>query len=786
NISVGGVFQNNSGTVALGSGTLSVTGVMQLNTGTVTGGTGAITVTGVFQNNAATFTGGSGSITFNGGYTNSGTFTAGSGTIYFGGTSQTLQDNSAAGTTFNNVTFNGSGTATIGAGVGNFSVAATGVLTMVSPAKLVAGSAATGYLTLKSSATSSATVAAISGTSSITGVVNVQRYLTGGSLTYRGYRLMSSPVYASTVAPNNVFSINYLKTSAYISGSTGTTGGFDKTGNPTLYLYRENLAPGSTFTTGNFRGINNITASPGYQLDNETGTFNIPAGNGFLFYFRGNRSTSLTSKTAQPYTAPENTTFTASGTLNQGQITVHDWYTPASGNLGYTVLTGNSAVRGFNLAGNPYASSINWDLLNNTTTTSGIYGSAVGNTIYVLDPVSRNYGAYTKGTGGIGTHNTSNILPSGQGFFVLATSATAQLIFNESAKVNTQVSGTNLLMGKPVDYASIQYIHLLLAKDSVNTDDIIVRFTNNAVSKYDPEVDGEYKSGQGVVSLASLSSDSVKLAINTQPLPETSEIIPLVASEAADGPYQFQMESIVGVPALFSVLLIDNYTKDTVDMRENPVYSFQVVHADSNSVNAKRFSLLIGQNIAYAYRLLNFHAKEYASLNQVVLDWKTKNEQDYTLFTVERSSDGQNFDTVVGSMRSDAQGTYSLPDRYPQNGINFYRLKQVDINGNMTYSKVVQIEYAQPSVSLTDDNLNVYPNPAASNINVNIKNPLGGQSATYQIRISNSVGIVVKDIKSPQPNWQGNVSDLLTGTYMIEVVNAKDQSLVGKTKFVKL
>lgn len=787
NINISNILQNNAGTFTGGSGTLSVGGVMQINAGTIAGGSGAITVTGVFQNNAGTFTGGSGNVNFNGGYTNSSTFTAGTGMVYFGGTSQTLQDNSAAGTTFNNVTFNGTGTATIGAGVGNFSVAAAGVLTMVSPAKLVAGSAATGYLTLKSTAASSATVAAIPGTSTITGVVNVQRYLTGGSMTYRGYRILSSPVYASTVSGNNVFSINYLKTSCYLTGSTGTTGGFDKTGNPTIYLYRENLAPGnSNFTVGNFRGVNNISASPGYQLDNETGTFNIPAGGGYLFYFRGNRSTTLASKTTSPFVTPENTTLTAAGTLNQGQITVHDWYTPASANLGYTIMAGNASVRGFNLVGNPYASSINWDLFNTTTTTAGIYGSSVGTTVYVLDPVSKNYGAYTAGSGGVGTHNTSNILPSGQGFFVSATAATAKLIFNESAKVNTQVTGTNLLMGTPVDYTSIQYIHLQLALDSVNTDDIIVRFANNAVTTYNPVVDGLYKAGFGVVSLASLSSDNVPLAINTQPLPATREVIPLAATATSDGSYQFQMKGIVGLPQLFDVWLVDNYTKDSVNMRENPVYTFSIAHADTSSSGVSRFKLVIAQNAAYAYRLLNFSATAYTSLNQVQLQWKTVNEQNYTEFTVERSNDnGNTFDVVVGGMRSSNQGTYALLDKYPKDGANFYRLKQVDINGNQNYSKVVEVQYSGLGNNLADNNINVYPNPAINTLNLDIKDA-AKPASSYQIKISNSVGLVVRDIKSQQPSWQGSVNDLLTGTYMIEVVNAKDQSLVGRAKFVKL
>jgi hypothetical protein len=48
------------------------------------------------------------------------------------------------------------------------------------------------------------------------------------------------------------------------------------------------------------------------------------------------------------------------------------------------------------------------------------------------------------------------------------------------------------------------------------------------------------------------------------------------------------------------------------------------------------------------------------------------------------------------------------------------------------------------------------------------------------------VGLVVKNIKSPQPTWDGSVSDLLTGSYMIQVLNSKTQALIGQTKFVKL
>ena len=783
-ITVSGVIQN-SNIINLGGGTLTAIGAVQ-NSGTINCGTGLVAVSGAFQNNG-TFVCGAGNVMFKGGYTNNSVFTPSTGAVYFSGTSQTIVDNSTTGTIFNTVVFNCAGTVTMGAGVGNFAVSNTGILTMVSPAKLVAGTASVAYLTLKSNASSSASVAAMSGTSSITGNVNVERYLTGGSSTYRSYRLLSSPVYASVVNSNNVYSINYLKNSCYLTGTTDTTGGFDKSGHPTIYLFRENIAPAlNSFSAGNFRGINNINSSPGYLIDGDAGTFNIPAGNGFLFFFRGDRSTSLVSKTVTPFTNPENTTLTTTGTLNQGQVTVHNWYTPASPNLGYTTLTGNTTVRGFNLVGNPYASSINWDLFNTTTPTSTIYGSGVSSMIYVFDPSSRNYGVYVKGVG-TGTHNTSAILPSGQGFFVITTSATAQLIFNESAKVVTQVTGLNLLMGKPVDYTNNQLLRLQLVKDSVNNDDIVILFNNNVSSAYTPEIDAPYKQGYGDVSLASLSSDNIPLAISQRPLTKTSESIGLSVNVINDGNYQLNMKQIVAIPKLYDIWLMDAYKKDSIDMRQNPIYSFNVLKGDTNSFGSKRFTLVLRQNPAYVYRLISFVASKANATpasRKVQLIWTTENEQNYTHFTVERSIDGGKTFDIVGGVSASDRGTYSIMDKDPRNQ-NLYRLKQEDINNNITYSKIIPVAYSDLSNNLVNNNnINVYPNPSSTVINLALGPDI--KAPSYLIHITNSTGLVVKEVTSTQPTWQGSVRELLAGTYIIKVINNKDQTLIGQTKFVKL
>lgn len=647
-------------------------------------------------------------------------------------------------------------------------------------------------LTLKSTATQSASVAVIPAGCTITGNVNVERYLTGGSLTYRGYRLLSSPVYASTVSGNNVFSINYLKNSMYLTATT-TAGGFDNivAANPTLYLFRENMTPlYTTFLNSSFRGINNINAPPTYSMDDAIyPSINIPVGNGYLCFFRGNRAaTSFASETVVTY-VPQTATLVASGTLNQGQITVKDWFTPLSSNLSYTAAS-PATVMGYNLVGNPYASSIDWENFQTATTTTGIYGASVGTVIYMLDPVSKNYGAYVKGSGGVGTNNASNIIVSGQGFFVLAANSSATLIFNEGAKTNTQVVSPKLLMSERADLAvNTQYLRLQLAKDSVNTDDVLVRFAHNASTAYTPNLDAPTKQGSGKVSLSSLSNDHISLAINVQPLPKTSGTIGLTVNAIADGIYTLNMKNITGIPQLFDIWLMDRYKKDSLDMRHNTTYAFNLYKADTNSYGSARFQLVIRQNPALGVHLLNFTAAK--ATNGAQLIWKTENEENYTNFTVERSIDnGKTFD-VLGNITSDGQGTYSFLDKNPLTGINQYKLKQEDLNGAITYSDVVPLMYSNSNNAIINNNyIAIYPNPVAGIINLdivqNISATAKANNASYDITITNSSGLVVKSASSLPALSQENVNNLLPGTYIIQVVNDNDKSLVGKSKFVKL
>lgn len=74
--------------------------------------------------------------------------------------------------------------------------------------------------------------------------------------------------------------------------------------------------------------------------------------------------------------------------------------------------------------------------------------------------------------------------------------------------------------------------------------------------------------------------------------------------------------------------------------------------------------------------------------NRVVINWSTATELNNDYFTIEHSTDGQYWDivsNVSGAGTSNQIRDYELTDENPENGINYYRLKQTDFDGRFEY-----------------------------------------------------------------------------------------------------
>ena len=165
----------------------------------------------------------------------------------------------------------------------------------------------------------------------------------------------------------------------------------------------------------------------------------------------------------------------------------------------------------------------------------------------------------------------------------------------------------------------------------------------------------------------------------------------MVVNAKTDGIYKLNMISINAIPGIFEIWLMDNYKKDSLDFRNNSSYAFNIYTADTTSYGSKRFSLVVRENPALGIHLLNFTAAEATGGTQVT--WLTENESNYTSFTVQRSTDNGQTYADLTSLMSYGLGTYSFLDKTPANGVDQYRLKILDLNGTITYSKIVSLSY---------------------------------------------------------------------------------------------
>ena len=150
--------------------------------------------------------------------------------------------------------------------------------------------------------------------------------------------------------------------------------------------------------------------------------------------------------------------------------------------------------------------------------------------------------------------------------------------------------------------------------------------------------------------------------------------------------------------------------------------------------------------------------------------WETSSETNNEYFEVERSLNGKEY-ISIGKVRGFGLGTstesrtYSLVDDDLCNDIRYYRLKQVDIDGNYSYSEVVAID-----CSSDKKRINIYPNPAESMIYCTFYENKN-YSLTFQCR--DILGKVIKEeiheVAKGYNTVQYDVSNLAKGIYFLRL-----------------
>jgi len=132
--------------------------------------------------------------------------------------------------------------------------------------------------------------------------------------------------------------------------------------------------------------------------------------------------------------------------------------------------------------------------------------------------------------------------------------------------------------------------------------------------------------------------------------------------------------------------------------------------------NITEFSqFFISRTIVLPVELLSFDVEAQAN-QRVLVNWTTENEIDLERYEIEKSTDGHEWEMIgyVFANVSLGRSDYDFIDHDPANGVNYYRLKSIDLNGDYEYSEV-------KSATISNDEsteFEVYPNPASDHVNV--------------------------------------------------------------------
>ena len=378
-------------------------------------------------------------------------------------------------------------------------------------------------LTILSNATRTGRIGEITG-GSISGDVLVQRFINAGSTNWRN---LSSPIQNASLASWNDDFIT--------SGFTGSDFPFFPF--TSIYSYNETVL-----------GSKRNGYEPASNVANPIGV-----GEGFMVWC-GDTITGT-----QPFT------IDVVGPVNTGTINLPVTYTDDP--------TQPASEDGWNLIGNPYASTIDWDA-------SGWTKSGVNDAIYIWDPDAEQYASYVNGTG---TNGGSRYIASSQAFWV-QTNSNPTLTITESAKADQNDNFLRMAAAK------IDQINVKIDGNGFK-DETVIRFDEMASDSFDTGFDARkiYSSSYYAPSILSVL-DTNEYAISTLPYPTENKQIPLKVKVKRTGTYAIQLSPKLRGQKLGCIIFEDQKLNVSFIVDKDTTYTCTI----SNSLNYNRFRLVFG------------------------------------------------------------------------------------------------------------------------------------------------------------------------------------------------
>lgn len=176
-----------------------------------------------------------------------------------------------------------------------------------------------------------------------------------------------------------------------------------------------------------------------------------------------------------------------------------------------------------------------------------------------------------------------------------------------------------------------------------------------------------------------------------------------------------------------------------------------------NSCNESAASALPVELISFYGQFLN---------TGINLSWATASEIDNDYFIIEKSTDGTEFTKIAevsGNGTTNQVSNYSFTDYNISGFQNFYRLRQVDFDGQFEYFNTILIE--------TTDNaagIEIFPNPSKSGrLHVNVNYDFG--NSPIHVQLYDLFGRTIQIQQGLNNHFEFSTIHLKRGTYFVKV-----------------
>lgn len=162
--------------------------------------------------------------------------------------------------------------------------------------------------------------------------------------------------------------------------------------------------------------------------------------------------------------------------------------------------------------------------------------------------------------------------------------------------------------------------------------------------------------------------------------------------------------------------------------------------------------------------------------NDVRLEWEVASETNNEGFEVEHSFDGRNWEYigfVRGNGNSAEWAMFDFVDRNVSKGTHYYRLKQMDFDGNFEYSEVETV------LVKADVEVRIFPNPVMNELSL----AWNDENEFLNMRVIDNAGKVVAS-RTVTQGERLDVSHLPDGVYHVQLVT-EDEMVLAVEKMIK-